>query len=147
MRALEDRAERRRPGVVKTLLSHTMDNNFHTKSLRIIGPYCSHKSGKFFRRTVEFADGGYWWKPVPMHVQECIEEVGLARGKASTTRTNDTVKNPVKWRTICQKWSRTTSRCWPARCSTTALDDPAIQFEMAMVTSVCASQQLDQWQG
>ena len=32
-------------------LNHTMENNFRTKSMGIIGPNCSQMSGKFLRRT------------------------------------------------------------------------------------------------
>ena len=38
--------------------------------------------------------GAHWWKPDTRHVQDCIEELGPAGGKASSTRgTKDTVKN------------------------------------------------------
>ena len=52
-------------------LYHTTENNFRRKTLGRFGPNCSQKSGKFFRRTVECADGAFWWKPDPRLVQEC----------------------------------------------------------------------------
>ena len=53
-----------------------------------IGPNCSQRTGKFFRRTVECTSGAC------MHVQESIEELGLASGKVpSTLGLQHTVKN------------------------------------------------------
>ena len=80
-------------------LNQTMENNFRTKSVRIIGPNCSQMSGKFFRRTVEFAGGACWW----------ARRQNLAEAEDSVSEVES--KNFQ------------------------SLDDPAIQFEMAMVLS------------
>ena len=50
---------------------------------RVLRPNYSQRSGKFLQRTVEFIDGACWWKLDHRHVQECIEELGLAGGKAA----------------------------------------------------------------
>ena len=69
-------------------------NKFRTTSQGTTGPDFSQKSEKFLRRTVEFADGAYLWKPDPRHMQEYFEEPGLAGGKAPCTLgTKDTVKH------------------------------------------------------
>ena len=46
---------------------------------------------------MEFDDGAHWWKPDPMHVQECIEKLALAGGEAVLSfGTKDTMKKFVE---------------------------------------------------
>ena len=47
-------------------------------------------TGAFFRRTVEFADGAFWWKPDPRQVQECIEGARLGRRLGALGAWNET---------------------------------------------------------
>ena len=100
-----------------------MEHNFRTKSLGVTGPNCSQKSGKFFQRTVKFDGGSLWWKPDPWHVQKCIEELGF------------TVKNLTEAEdSLSEVESRNFQRL-VGKMPCHSLDDPTIQFEMAVVMS------------
>ena len=92
-------------------LNHTMET-LRTKPLGRIGTVArgaaSSSEGQWSSLMVQFA-----W-------QECIEELGLARGKAPSTRHDGTVKNLAEAEDSLSEVVRGTSRGWQARCSTTA---------------------------
>ena len=117
-------------------LNNSMENNIRTKALGRIGPDCEQKSGVFLKRVIEFADGAYWWKPDPRHIIDCIAELGLAGGKAAPTPgTKDTVRNLTDGEdTLSEEEGKKFQRL-AGKMLYHSLDDPTVQFDMAMVMS------------
>ena len=107
-----------------------------TKPLGRTGPNCSKQSGKFLRRTLWFADGAFWWKPHARHVQGCIEELGLAGGKApSTLGAKDTLKNFAEAEDSLSEVESESFQRLDCKIPHHSKGDPTIQFELAMVMS------------
>ena len=112
--------------------SHTMDNSW-TKSLGRIGPNCSQKSGKFIRRTVEFADGAHWWSQTPSTCGNASMSSAWPEAKAPSTPARKTRRRTLLKRWLeCRKWSGRTSRGWQARCSITARTTQGFSSRWAM---------------